>query len=250
MDPPEPAAPDAASTNWDPLVAALPPPTSGCLRRLGHELSGLRTEPLPGIQVAPDEEIATMVHALIEGPEGTPYEGGLFHFILLATPNYPHEPPLARFMTTGQQQVRFNPQFYTSGKVCLSILNTWPGPGWNPSFSFRVVLLQLQALMNSCPALNEPGVMMMSNPEEYNSFLRHETLRVAVLGNLEMAEETLRDEGSAPEPGAPLPPVVRPSAALPVEPWRDPTADLGLEEVQTKAGAKDWWILEFWTSKK
>ena len=26
--------------------------------------------------------------------------------------------------------------------------------------------------------------------------------------------------------------------------------DLGLEEVQTKAGAKDWWILEFWTSKK
>lgn len=51
--------------------------------------------------------------------------GGLFHFILLATPNYPHEPPLARFMTTGQQQVRFNPQFYTSGASSACVRLRW-----------------------------------------------------------------------------------------------------------------------------
>ena len=31
--------------------------------------------------------------------------------------NYPHDPPLVRMMTTGNGSVRFNPQFYTSGKV-------------------------------------------------------------------------------------------------------------------------------------
>lgn len=81
------------------------------------------------------------VHALIEGPGDTPYDGGLFHFILFVKPSYPHEPPLARFMTTDHGRVRFNPQFYTSGKVCLSILNTWPGPGWNPAFTLRLSAL-------------------------------------------------------------------------------------------------------------
>ena len=38
-----------------------------------------------------------------------------------------------------------------------------------------VVLLQLQALMNATPAMNEPGAMLMSNPEDYNAFIRHLT---------------------------------------------------------------------------
>ena len=174
---------------WDPVTVAarqiLHKPSAACLRRLASEIAGFKEDPLPGVNVCPDENYATLVHALVRGPDGTPYEGGLFHFVLYAKANYPHEAPLARLMTTGQGTVRFNPQFYTSGKVCLSILHTWPGPGWNPSFTLRVVLLQLQALMNDQPALNEPGVMIMSNPEDYNAYLRHETLRVAVLGLLE-----------------------------------------------------------------
>lgn len=172
-------------------------PSTGCLRRVGIELNSLRQEPLPGIGLWPDENFSTLVHALVEGPEETPYEGGMFHFVLYVKSNYPHEPPLVRLMTTGNGSVRFNPQFYTSGKVCLSILNTWPGPGWNPAFSLRVVLLQLQALMNKHPALNEPGVMIMNNPEDYNAFLRHETLRVAVLQLFDEAEERLAEAEAA-----------------------------------------------------
>ena len=156
--------------------------------------------------VCPDENIATLLHALVQGPEGTPYEGGLFHFVLYAKSNYPHEAPLARLMTTGGGSVRFNPQFYTSGKVCLSILHTWPGPSWNPSFNMRVVLLQLQALMNDQPALNEPGVMIMSNPEDYNAFLRHETLRVAVLGHVEQCFQRIHSvDAVETEVEAPMP---------------------------------------------
>lgn len=186
---------------WDPLPMVqrqvLHKPSTGCLRRVGIELNSLRQEPLPGIGLWPDENFSTLVHALVEGPEETPYEGGMFHFVLYVKSNYPHEPPLVRLMTTGNGSVRFNPQFYTSGKVCLSILNTWPGPGWNPAFSLRVVLLQLQALMNKHPALNEPGVMIMNNPEDYNAFLRHETLRVAVLQLFDEAEERLAEAEAA-----------------------------------------------------
>ncbi|CAJ1417719.1 unnamed protein product [Effrenium voratum] len=163
------ASDGSGEKDWDPLALAqrqvsVKFPLS-CLRRVSAEVAELKKEPLPGAFVCPDENIATLVHALLQGPEGTPYELGLFHFMIYAKPNYPHEPPLARLMTTGKGQVRFNPQFYTSGKVCLSILHTWPGPSWNPSFTLRVVVLQLQALMNEMPALNEPGVMIMSNPE-------------------------------------------------------------------------------------
>mmetsp|Transcript_144538 Transcript_144538/g.402749 ORF Transcript_144538/g.402749 Transcript_144538/m.402749 type:complete len:785 (-) Transcript_144538:53-2407(-) len=184
--------------DWDPLSASAAQlqrrPSTASLRRLRSELAGLRAEPLPGVQVCPDEEAATLVHALVSGPPDTPYAGGLFHFALDAPDNYPHSPPRARLLTTGGGTVRFNPQFYASGKVCLSILHTWPGPGWQPTFTLRVVLLQLQALMNEMPALNEPGMMLMSHPEEYNDFLRHETLRVAVLGIADEALTVLRAE--------------------------------------------------------
>ena len=212
------AGSSAGPMDWDPVTVAarqiLHKPSAACLRRLASEIAGFKEDPLPGVNVWPDENYATLVHALVRGPEGTPYEGGLFHFVLYAKANYPHEAPLARLMTTGQGTVRFNPQFYTSGKVCLSILHTWPGPGWNPSFTLRVVLLQLQALMNDQPALNEPGVMIMSNPEDYNAYLRHETLRVAVLGLLEhcshrvFAQKGEEEEEKAPEAGE-APPMPR-----------------------------------------
>jgi hypothetical protein len=32
-------------------------------------------------------------------------------------------------------QVRFNPNLYSDGKVCLSLLGTWSGPGWIPNQS-------------------------------------------------------------------------------------------------------------------
>lgn len=62
------------------------------------------------------------VHALVTGPFDTPYEGGFFHFMIRFPPDYPHKPPRVKLLTTGHNSVRFNPNFYHSGKVCLSIL--------------------------------------------------------------------------------------------------------------------------------
>ena len=46
--------------------------------------------------------------------------------------------PCIPLQTTGEGRVRFNPNLYHAGKVCLSILNTWhgrPEEKWNPQTS-------------------------------------------------------------------------------------------------------------------
>lgn len=35
-----------------------------------------RRDPVPGLFVCPDEDLVTVVHALVTGPFDTPYEGG------------------------------------------------------------------------------------------------------------------------------------------------------------------------------
>jgi ubiquitin-conjugating enzyme E2 Z len=86
-------------------------------RRLHQELQSIFSEPQHGIIVEPDETNLLRWHALIVGPEGTPYEGGFFYFVVQCPPDYPSSPPLVKLMTTGGGTVRFNPNLYANGKV-------------------------------------------------------------------------------------------------------------------------------------
>lgn len=80
---------------------------------------------------------------MISGPHDTPYQNGLFIFDACFPPLYPNDPPLVNLCTTGRNTVRFNPNLYNCGKVCLSLLGTWHGSeseGWIKNVStFRQV---------------------------------------------------------------------------------------------------------------
>ncbi|XP_008567122.1 PREDICTED: ubiquitin-conjugating enzyme E2 Z [Galeopterus variegatus] len=128
------------------------------------------------------------IHALITGPFDTPYEGGFFLFVFRCPPDYPIHPPRVKLMTTGNNTVRFNPNFYRNGKVCLSILGTWTGPAWSPAQSISSVLISIQSLMTENPYHNEPGFEQERHPgdsKNYNECIRHETIRVAVCDMME-----------------------------------------------------------------
>ena len=58
-------------------------------------------------------------------------------------------PAQVQFLTTGGGTVRFNPNLYHCGKVCLSLLGTWSGPSWQPGIS---TLLQVRPVTgwNDC----------------------------------------------------------------------------------------------------
>lgn len=115
------------------------PPSRSKLIRIAKEISALSTS-LPissstSIFLRVDQERLDIVRCLISGPEGTPYQNGLFIFDLYFPANYPNSPPLCQLRTTGNGSFRFNPNLYACGKVCLSLLGTWAGPGWDPKHS-------------------------------------------------------------------------------------------------------------------
>ena len=87
------------------------------------------------------------IKALIIGPEDTPYEGGFFCFqINIDKVQYPMVPPKVKFITT-DGRIRFNPNLYEDGKVCLSLLGTWSGPGWVPCNTITTVLIAIQGMV-------------------------------------------------------------------------------------------------------
>ena len=130
---------------------------------------------------------------LISGPKNTPYENGLFEFHGYFPLNYPNTPPKITFMTTGNNSVRFNPNLYNNGKVCLSLLNTWNGEGgekWNSSSTFLQVLISIQSLIFiEEPYFNEPGYetkidtdIGKSESDNYNIKIYPETVNHAMIG--------------------------------------------------------------------
>ncbi len=55
----------------------------------------------------------------------TPYGHGAYEFDIYFDDDYPNVPPKVNLATTGSGKVRFNPNLYSCGKVCLSLLGTW-----------------------------------------------------------------------------------------------------------------------------
>lgn len=105
-----------------------------------------------------DEDRYDFLRAVIFGPEETPYDSGAFVFDIWLPLEYPSVPPKFRLLTTGSGRVRFNPNLYDSGKVCLSLLGTWSGPSWTPASTILQVLVSIQSLvLVPDPYFNEPG---------------------------------------------------------------------------------------------
>lgn len=55
----------------------------------------------------------------------------VFHFKL--GEQYPEKPPKTEYISVDKS--RIHPNLYVTGHVCLSILGTWSGPGWESSFN-------------------------------------------------------------------------------------------------------------------
>jgi ubiquitin-conjugating enzyme E2 Z len=119
-------------------------------------------------------------YAMIVGPEDTPYFGGFYFFEIDYPYDYPHSPPKATYFTNGNN-VRFNPNLYKCGKVCISLLNTWAGEQWTSCQSITSVLLSLCTLLCKDPILNEPGINKSHQDfHNYNHIIEYSNLDIAV----------------------------------------------------------------------
>jgi len=130
------------------------------------------------------ENIFKNNHVLIMGPTNTPYFGGYYIFEVNFPSNYPASPPIVKLLTTNKN-VRFNPNLYECGKVCLSILGTWQGPGWKSVMNLRSVILSIQSLLHDFPITNEPGFENTKSSDnisiQYNYYLTYYNYEIAIL---------------------------------------------------------------------
>lgn len=162
--------------------------SKNALKRIVNDIASLKKDPLENIYIDYNEHNIFKVTALIIGIKDTPYEGGFFFFTIIFSNKYPFNPPKVTFDTI-DGNVRFNPNLYQDGKVCLSIINTWPGPKWTSVQTLRSLLLSLQSLLNTNPLLNEPGYEELLPSDDkvvlYNNIIKYETLRLGVFNMLE-----------------------------------------------------------------
>jgi ubiquitin-conjugating enzyme E2 Z len=129
------------------------------------------------------------IKVLIIGQEGTPYHNGFFFFDIKIPVEYPFRPPIFKFKTIdSKKNVRFNPNLYKNGKICLSIINTWDGPKWSPCNTISSTILSISSMVLVKDALkNEPGYEKESENiiTEYDDAIKYASLDIGVLDMLE-----------------------------------------------------------------
>ena len=144
-------------------------------------LNNERSLSLENIYYKHDEENILKGYALIIGQKNTPYGYGYYFFEFTFPDNYPFSPPLVRYLTN-DGTMRFNPNLYTNGKVCLSILNTWSGEGWTSCQTISSILIILSSVLCENPLLNEPGVQENNNDaiEKYNYLVTYKNIEFSI----------------------------------------------------------------------
>eukprot|EP00930_Biecheleria_cincta_P083732 TRINITY_DN73243_c0_g1_i1.p1 TRINITY_DN73243_c0_g1~~TRINITY_DN73243_c0_g1_i1.p1 ORF type:complete len:928 (-),score=204.20 TRINITY_DN73243_c0_g1_i1:467-3199(-) len=168
--------------------------------RLAKELAGIGSLlPLSSsssVHVRISSQRQQLWRALITGPDETPYSGGCFIFEFYFPVRYPAEPPKVKILTTGRGTVTFNPNLYSNGKVCLSLLGTWQGEkaeNWDAVNSRAVqVLISIQSLiLVPQPYFNEPGYERQigtsfgdARSRSYNEAVRENCIRWAMIEQL------------------------------------------------------------------
>ena len=103
------------------------------------------------------------IQADIEGPEGTPYESGIFRVKLFIPSEFPQLAPKGYFMTK-----IFHPNVSEKGEICVNTLKRdWNPKQWSLYNLFEVIKCLLIVPFPQSSLNEEAGKMFMDNYDEY-----------------------------------------------------------------------------------
>lgn len=179
-------------------------------KRLFQEYKSLTIDPPEGITAGPINEDDLFVwEAIIQGPEGTPFEGGVFPAELRFPKDYPLMPPTMRFLgggiwhPNGMSSLllgggcvfvclfflteRYFLLVYPNGVVCISILHA-PGDDpnhyehaserWSPIQSVEKILISVMSMIaepnDESPANIDAAKMWREQREEFEKRVRRD----------------------------------------------------------------------------
>ncbi|KAI9003068.1 ubiquitin-conjugating enzyme E2 S-like protein [Gaertneriomyces semiglobifer] len=144
------------------------------IKKIAREIAELQNSPPEGIKVIINHDNLTDVQAWIEGPDGTPYQGGCFRVKLNLGTEYPDAPPTGTFLTK-----IFHPNVSETGSICVNVLKK----DWKKEYGLGHILLTIKCLLidpNPESALNEEAGRLLL--EDYNAYAKHARLFTAIHG--------------------------------------------------------------------
>jgi ubiquitin-conjugating enzyme E2 D/E len=147
----------------------------GTLRRIQNECKEMVSTPPANCSAGPinEEDIFTW-NATIMGPEGSPYEGGVFKLKIDFPSDYPFNPPKILF-TTKIYHCNIN----SAGGICLDILKDQ----WSPALTVSKILLSICSLMDDPnpddPLVNDIADLLCKNKAIHDANAREWTRRYA-----------------------------------------------------------------------
>lgn len=143
--------------------------------RLMAEIRELVKHPPEGIEYLENEDgdnSVSEVHAMITGPEGTPFHKGKFHMKLILSSDYPQSPPRGYFLTK-----IYHPNIAANGDICVNTLKR----DWTPEVTFKHILQVIRCLLivpfPESSLNDEAGKLFM---EDYEDFARRARIMTEV----------------------------------------------------------------------
>lgn len=137
-----------------------------------------------------DDDITKMLALITPRPKSdstsgliSPYTGGFFLFEVKFPDDYPMSPPKLTFHPQNNK-CRFHPNYYITGKVCLSIINTWASADWSPSMSLMALLVTLEERFFEKALGCEPGYECASTQKhkQFNDVVEYYKYTIAIIG--------------------------------------------------------------------
>ena len=144
------------------------------LRRLKKEYKNLVNDPPSNCSGGPVDDDYYHWTATIIGPEGTPFERGVFILDIHFPPDYPFKQPKVTFKTR-----IYHPNIDKIGNICLDILKD----KWSPVLTISKVLLSICSLLidpnPDDPLRSDVANLYLENKVKYEMKVRQETLKYA-----------------------------------------------------------------------
>ncbi|KAL4817962.1 hypothetical protein BDW67DRAFT_158248 [Aspergillus spinulosporus] len=133
------------------------------MKRIRKEFAILESSLPSGIFVRSWESRIDLLRIMFIGAASTPYEYAPYVIDMHFPSDFPHSPPSAFFHSWGTGQGSINPNLSEDGKICLSLLGTWPtrdlDERWSPARSTVLQLLVsiMGLILVQDPFYNEAG---------------------------------------------------------------------------------------------
>lgn len=138
------------------------------LNQVLKQLAHLQETKLDGIRYLANDDNPLDIQAEMEGPEETPYHGGVFRLKLTLGSDFPAQPPKAFLLTK-----IFHPNVSPTGEVCVNTLKRdWKPTEWSIPNILQVIRCLLIVPFPESALNEEAGKLFMESYEDYADHAR------------------------------------------------------------------------------